>query len=303
MVRRNGFHRSGRQRFFCTSCRRSFLWTNPGNRENRQRVWFERWLMEGYSIRQLSRQSGHHPSKLYRIVRAWLDWEPPQARASLERHRYTLFDGSYFRFPEAIVVLMDAEQHTLIQGAYGVNERSEPQLRAFFQLLKDRDLMPISCTVDGNRQIARVLKQIWPEIVLQRCLVHVQRQGLSWCRQRPRRPDARELRGLFLQLMEISTAVQRDQFMADLADWEQEFGSNIAARPERGRVFSDVKRARSMLLRALPDLFHYLEDPNIPRTTNGLEGYFSRMKKLYRNHGGLTRTKNYCLWYFKLVPK
>jgi len=39
-----------------------------------------------------------------------------------------------------------------------------------------------------------------------------------------------------------------------------------------GYVFSDIKRARSMLLRALPDMFHYLDNPLIPTSTNGLEG-------------------------------
>ena len=45
-----------------------------------------------------------------------------------------------------------------------------------------------SATVDGNRHLLRILRQVWPTIVIQRCLVHIQRQGLSWCRQSPKRP-------------------------------------------------------------------------------------------------------------------
>lgn len=201
------------------------------------------------------------------------------------------------------MVLLDARTNALIHGAYGVNERNRDDLLQFFQPLRERGLNPRSCTVDGNQQIAWALRRIWPEIVLQRCLVHVQRQGLSWCRLFPKHRDAQELRALFLRLTAISKAGERKQFLADVADWEQRYGPAIARRPESGKVFSDLKRARSMLLKALPDLFHYLNDPDIPRSTNGLEGYFSRMKKLYRNHCGLTRTKSYCEWYFNLVRK
>ncbi len=68
----------------------------------------------------------------------------------------------------------------------------------------------------------------------------------------------------------------------------------------RGKVFSDIIRARSMLTKAISDIFHYLDDSNIPRSTNALEGYFSRLKEHYRLHRGLSPYKrnNYFNWYF-----
>jgi hypothetical protein len=75
-------------------------------------------------------------------------------------------------------------------------------------------------------------------------------------------------------------------------------------QPERGRVFSDIKRARSMLIKALPDMFHYLNNPDISFTTNGLESYFSRLKSHYRQHRGLRKKKldNYFKWYLYYKP-
>ena len=74
---------------------------------------------------------------------------------------------------------------------------------------------------------------------------------------------------------------------------------------ERGRVFSDLKRARSMLLAALPNMFHYLDDPVIPKSTNALEGYFARLKHKYRQHRGLVRSHRnaYLRWYVHLCPR
>jgi hypothetical protein len=87
--------------------------------------------------------------------------------------------------------------------------------------------------------------------------------------------------------------------------WEKQYGRDIAKQPERGRVFSDIKRARSMLIKAIPYMFNYLEDPRISYTTNGLEGYFSRLKGHYRQHRGLRKRKleNYFSWYFFIKPK
>jgi hypothetical protein len=52
-------------------------------------------------------------------------------------------------------------------------------------------------------------------------------------------------------------------------------------------------------------MFHYIDDPHIPTTTNGLEGYFSRLKSHYRQHSGLSPRKrlNYFAWYFYFKPK
>lgn len=175
----------------------------------------------------------------------------------------------------------------------------------FFKPLVARGLKPVSCTVDGNPQAIRVMRSLWPEIKVQRCLVHIQRQGLMWCRRYPKTVYARKLRDIFLSVTHIRTKEESYEFLELIADWEQTYGRYIELQPEKGRVFSDIKRARSMLLKALPDMFHYLDDPNIPNTTNGLESYFSRLKSHYRQHRGLRKKKlnSYFRWYLFLKPK
>lgn len=213
-----------------------------------------------------------------------------------------IFDGTFIKRPKSVVAVMDAANNTVIKGTYDVRENSDSELAAFFSPLKDRGLKPLSCTTDGNPQAMRTIRMLWPGITLQRCLVHIQRQGLSWCRVNPKRTDAKELRGLFLDVMSIRTHGEKDMFLQRLGAWEDAYGRAIGKAPERGRVFSDLKRARSMLVRALPDMFHYLDDPKIPPTTNGLEGYFSRLKGHYPHHRGLKPEKRYSYfrWYFRL---
>lgn len=262
-------------------------------------------MIEGYSTRQLGQRSRHSQRKLYRSINYWLDHVPSRNHSNLSNIRCTIFDGTFLHRPDSIVVLMDARSNTVIKGEYGVRENSKSHLLSFFTPLQNKGFSPKACTVDGNPQVIKILRELWPQIVIQRCLVHIQRQGLMWCRQNPRRPDAKSLRRIFRLVTTIHTRTDRDRFIRELTGWEQRYGRIIDAHPERGRVFSDLKRARSMLIKALPDMFYYLDDPNIPFTTNSLEGYFSRLKRHYRNHRGLKPIKrsSYFNWYFFLRPK
>jgi len=239
------------------------------------------------------------------MINYYLKQDPPPITLPLAHCRHFILDGTFLHRPTSLIALMDAVSHQVVASKYPASERSVLQLADFFNNLADEGLCPQSFTVDGNPKVMNVLRTIWPGIAIQRCLVHIQRQGLAWCRTSPKTGYARKLRSVFLQVTSIATVSDRDKFLIAVIEWERKYGTMIDQRPEIGRVFSDIKRARSMLLRALPDMFHYLNDPVIPISTNGLENYFSRLKSHYRQHRGLDHTKrsDYFKWYIHYVPK
>ncbi len=59
-----------------------------------------------------------------------------------------------------------------------------------------------------------------------------------------------------------------------------------------------------MIRNALPNMFSYLDYPEISKTTNALEEYFGRLKQKYRVHRGLSphKRKSYFRWYLYLKP-
>lgn len=301
-MQRYGKSRQAKQRWRCTRCGCTFIWSNNTNKRLRQQIWFKRWIIEGYTLRQLASQSGHSISTLQRMIRYWLG-HPPVNNIDLTPYRYLILDGTFLDRRKGVFAVMSAERRCVIYGAPEMAE-GPAHLYPFCCALAQQGLTPRSATVDGNPHLMRILRLVWPKILIQRCLVHIQRQGLSWCRQHPKRSDAKHLRSLFLQVMSIQTVWQRDRFLSQLRAWERRYGTQIARSPEKGWVFSDLKRARSMLLTALPDMFRYLDDPNIATSTNPLEGYFARLKHKYRQHRGLARHHRdaYFLWYLHLCP-
>lgn len=243
-------------------------------------------------------------SSIRRVIKYWLERPPEAQNEEYSIIKHVIFDGTYLNRPWGIYASMNSESHQIIKAESNLRETSKDLLSIYNYLIL-HGLNPVSATVDGHLQQIKALKLVWPEIMIQRCIIHVQRQGLSWCRRNPKRTDAKYLRELFLVLTEVKTEVESERYIKAVKAWENRFGSIMKTSSNRGPVFSDILRARSMLTKALPDLFHFVNNPQIAKSTNALEGYFSRLKESYRLHRGLSRANriNYFKWYFYLKPK
>lgn len=197
---------------------------------------------------------------------------------------------------------MNGKGHKIVSAKYDVREKAS-DLVYYLTSLKNLGLEPKSATIDGKPTVIKAFVTVWPQVIIQRCLVHIQRQGLMWCRANPKRNDGKRLRKLFLTVTDIQTNKQAKEFLLALQAWEKRYGKKLTPAHAKGWVISDLVRARSMLLHALPDMFHFLTYQEIPSTTNGLEGYFSRLKDNYHDHRGLSRNRrfNYFQWYTNLV--
>lgn len=260
--------------------------------------------MEGYSVRQLAVQSGYSQITLRRIIHYWLA-RPPQLSVDLSRFKHLVVDGSYLEGRHtAVVVIADPTCNCVVTGWYGLKE-GDARMTELCRGLAAEGLHPLSATIDGLKEVHHMLISVWPQVSIQRCLVHIQRQGLAWCRHQPKRPDTTQLRNLFRRIMTIRTVSERDLFIADLTSWLQRYGPAITASTDTSWIFGDLKRARSVVTKALPHMFRYLDNPKIPTSTNWIESYFSRLKGHYRQHRGLAiqHRANYFAWYFKLCPK
>lgn len=261
--------------------------------------------MDGYSVRQLSYISKRSEKKIRLIVNYWLNLNLDDNLQNFSHIKYLVFDGSYiWRRKISAIILLDAETGKLVVGKYDFKESRVLDLIKLFLELRTHGLEPKSVTIDGNPAVIRAFQMVWPNIIIQRCLVHVQRQGLQWCRVNPKTVTAKKLRKMFVGLTRIETVSQREYFLEEVQKWELRYGSKIKSKPEHGWVFSDLKRARSMLLKALPNMFHYILNQRIPKTTNMAEGYFSFMKFRYRDHRGLSpkKRKSFFNWFFFFRP-
>lgn len=196
---------------------------------------------------------------------------------------------------------MDNLSNQIIYNQYCVRENYATASMIFRELLS-RQVNPKAITTDGNTSVIRAIKKVYPDTVIQRCLVHIQRQGLSWLRRFPKSQAAGDLRLLLLTVTNIKNHKQKEIFISDFNSWEKRYGKFVLSLPSSDKVYSDLQRTRSLIIHAMPDMFHYLEDSNIASTTNKVEGYFSRLKEIYRRHRGISKNRRdiYFQWYIYL---
>lgn len=196
------------------------------------------------------------------------------------------------------MILMDALEQRIILNAY-VAKESYPNVYPVLTALKKKGLNPKFVTMDGHLHVMRAFRDVWPEIKIQRCLYHIQRQGLSWLRMRPKTQAGRDLRAILLKLCEIRSFKEQDFFIRMYARWLEANRTFIASLPHTTVAFKDLKRTVALINNSLPDMFYYLSDPKIPATSNLLESFYSRLKCDFQRHRGLSENHKqaYLRWY------
>ena len=162
-----------------------------------------------------------------------------------------------------------------------------------------------SITTDGHKGILKAMKLGTPDVITQRCLVHIQRMCLLWLTRRPQNSASLALRKMVLDLLRIETQNDRIYWSKEFYNWYEyykEYINEKVYKEETGRYWYKhrlLRRSYQVINKALPNMFHYLSNPNIPRTTNGIEGYFSHLKNHLDLHRGLSHKNrvNFIKWY------
>jgi transposase-like protein len=193
---------------------------------------------------------------------------------------------------------MNAIDQKIIAHIY-VEKESFKDAFPWFTSLKQQGLNPLFITTDGERSIMRAMKLVWPEVTLQRCLYHIQHEGMRWLRTWPKTEAGEELRAILAKVCRIKNVKERDAFINEYNIWLGNYREFVRSLPRTTIAAKDLRRTMILIDNALPDMFFYLDNPVVHSTTNALEGFHSRLKTDYQRHRGLTKEHRiqYINWY------
>lgn len=193
---------------------------------------------------------------------------------------------------------MDAKTKNIISNIYAKKEGFKA-VQPWFSKLKEQGLSPHYIVMDGEQTVIIAIKHTWPNATIQRCLYHIQREGMRWLRTYPKTEAGRQLRRLLASLCTIRSIKERNIFISSYKNWLTKYKEFVKSLPVINIAFKDLKRTIVLINNALPDMFHYLEEPCIPATTNTIESFYSRLKADYRRHRGLIQQHkiHYLKWY------
>lgn len=296
---------TGKQRFRCKNCDIFFTRNRPEQRVQNRFIWFRKWVLERQTYKTLSRDSGLSRDTLQRTFYQLLEQAP--LVKIIKRYNVRLrIDATYFN-QFCVVCYQDNEDGYTQLIRFSDGEHYEEIKEDLDNLIK-LGLRLESITTDGHKSILKAMKKSVPDVIAQRCLVHIQRMCLLWLTRYPKHPAGQELRHLVLQILKIKTNNDRLHWTGEFRKWHEQYKDYINEKThntDTGRYWYTHKLLRRSYItinRALPNMFHYLANPKIPNTTNGIEGFFSHLKNHLDLHRGLTIKNriNFIKWYIYL---
>jgi len=292
-----------KQRFKCKNCGILSTRSNVGVSKKNCEIWFREWIVGKQTFSQLVDKSGYSERKLKRMFYSYLERYPEWKIVKRERINL-LIDGTYFTNKLCLVLYRENNVkatffYRLTDGEW--REELIEDLRNIISLGVEIE----SVTCDGLSNIIKAVKKTTPNTLIQRCLAHIQRECSNWLTKGSKSEAGRELYLIINQLHKINNREKWGYWIVDLAKWyekHKDFVEEKTINEETGRYWfthKSVHRAFCHVKRALPNMFHYLDNPRIPKTTNALESFFGHLKQNVALHRGLSKEhyKNYIKWY------
>lgn len=217
---------------------------------------------------------------------------------------HLLIDGSYFTNGLCLILYYDHDIR-YVQLYRETNQEKFKEIKEDLDNLKRLGVEVYSVTCDGHKAILKAVRKVFPQVIIQRCLVHVKRQVRNYLSGRPKLVQAKELLQLSREITRLKTQLQCGIWLIAFQKWYQAYEPFInqqSINTETKRFWythKNLHAASSLLINAIPDMFHYLDDPEIPYTTNRLENYFTHLKEKLTLHRGLRfeSKKNFIKWY------
>lgn len=217
---------------------------------------------------------------------------------------HLLIDGSYFTNGLCLILYYDHDIR-YVQLYRETNQEKYKEVKEDLDNLKRLGVDIYSVTCDGHKAILKAIRKVFPQVLIQRCLVHIKRQVRNYLSSQPKLIQAKELLLLSNKITSLKTHYESGIWLISFRRWYQineQFINQQSINSETKRFWythKNLHAACSLLMNAIPDMFHYLDDPEIPYTTNRLENYFTHLKEKLTLHRGLRfeSKKNFIKWY------
>ena len=299
--------RGNHHRYHCNNCSTCFTTHREDVSKNNRFVWFRKWVLGKQSISDIAAESGYSERQLRRWFAEYLDNVPSwtiRRRSGL----HILIDGTWLDSDHCVIVYRDADNKSTLFYRFASDENQD-EITKDLEAFKAMKLKISSFTTDGADSIIRAIKYAYPHKTRQRCIVHIERECLSWLTQHPKSSGGILLRRLVCQISHIKTNNDKLFWIKELNKWYEDYEEYLSQKTvnkETGEItytHDSLRRAYIHLHRALPNMFKYIDDPGIPNNTNSLESFFGHLKDNLRIHRGLSlqHRENFIKWYLNFA--
>ncbi len=298
---------AGSQRWFCSFCRKTAIRKNyPTTCRHRKRLFVE-WLCGTESLTAFAHRHGTSRRTLQRRFELfWTQCPTPEVPLSLKGQPLILDAVSIA--PRQMMALIGRTPKHVVWWMFAEGESYET-----WHSFCSKVPLPGAIVCDGQRGLFATVKDHWPAVPFQRCLIHVLRQALAKLTLHPKTLAGQDLRKLVKQLPAIRTRRQKRRWIRLWKRWGTKYHRFLTERSygeiqnkKRGWWYTHrkLRAVRTLIKNSVSYLFTFIGHPEIPRTSNHVEGGInSRIKELIRRHRGLSLAQKQSLVSWFLASK
>ncbi len=282
----------GKQRWRCRNCKTARILKREDVRQNNLSRSTNSYLIETTKASSVAKQLRKSRTTFWRD-RSSTPPTPFMPSFSPDTPSYYVLDAKGTR-PGVVAIVRDKNK---VKGRrYGEREDGRLWRSTIYGLPR-----PKAVVTDGQKGILAVLSATWPGIIIQRCIVHVERNITTKITLHPETKAGQDLRWLIDKIWMIETRECMEQWVTIFNSMYAHHKQFLNRRTYSDNPFSSKKwwfthndtRSAYRQIADLLDtgqLFAYIEHPelNLPRTTNHLEGGINaRIDELLHAHRGL----------------
>ena len=237
----------------------------------------------------------------------FLDNPPKPQKLKFPKQVYLKIDGTYFKHWGCALVYKYDQQ--VIFSSFTTRE-SYFQYSLDLAEITNLGYIIIGVVSDRHSSLISAIKNLFPDIPHQTCLVHLQRKCQSLLTRKPKTEAGKQL----LELVEVLNTIKNHYLTNIWLKWLKRLlkrHENLIKQRTQGLneetgqktwwyTHKNLRRAFRSLELARDNLFLYLKHSGLPKDTNGLEAEFSHLKRKLSLHRGLKRERkaNFVKWYF-----
>lgn len=189
-----------------------------------------------------------------------------------------IIDGYYLQYA-ATVLIAQTPLNQVVGWLFTYSENYATWLEFFNSI----ETFPSVIVCDGQRGMLKAIRLRWPGVIIQRCQFHVIHQINILLTKHPETEAAQRFKTLTNHITQVKNEIDLGNWLLTYRNWYRYYQWFLKQKTYQdyptptGRrkwhyTHSHLHTAHSHLKNALPYLFQYLKYPNIPNTSNRIEG-------------------------------
>jgi hypothetical protein len=314
-AKKNG-RRSGRQRYLCLVCKRTFV------REKHQAVGFKsfcqfyQFVTGKVNRSRLLTLNSQCRKTLYFTFKHFFDkppspldiWQvlPPK----FSKGWIYAVDGKWLKRQGVFMLHKNITDRVNLYWSFLPGETYQALHADLVELTKLlRKQKPAGVVSDWKGAIVSAVAGHFGPIPHQRCLTHVVRQAKKLLSRKSPFICTIELRQIAKNLIKLKTEDDIADWFTNLGLWHDQYGYMLTVRTTGDGVkrkwwytHGNLRRAWRLLAKNTEPFFQHIDHELLPHSNNSLEGTFSQAVNKLIDHRGmkLTQQLSFLHWYFAL---